>query len=230
MFEDDYSWLPKMDKIIFVPGEKYLIKSGNNWETLIFLKFDPEHTLDGWGHNTESKSYEAYIFKNPDGYGSTTFGKEYLENLASDGLVKIYDENFNWKTDLKIKKISLNEKGLPILKTGFIILFENGIDIKETYPLQKKLFELGFKWYNKKNGELLKTSDIDSKIFTIECLNWKTSDKRYSGMDANQRDKKLLLISTYKNIDTEKDKERRLSIAYDHDVEVVDGYDLISKI
>lgn len=230
MFEEDYSWLPEMNKLIFVPGEKYLIKSGNNWETLIFSEFDPEHTLDTWGYSSESKSYEAYIFKNPDGYGSTTFGKEYLENLASNGLVKIYDEKFNWKTDLKIKKISLNEKGLPILKTGFIILFENGINIEETYSLQKKLFELGFKWYNKNAKKVLTPKEVNSKIFTIECLNWKTSDSRYSSMDANQRDKKLLLISTYKNIDNEKDKERRLSIVYDHDVEVIDGYDLISKI
>lgn len=228
MYEEDYSWVQLPSKIEFVPNKKYLIKSGNNWETMIFVKFDPKHSIENWGD--EKGTYEAYVFKSVDGYGTSTFGKSYLENLASEGLVKMYDENFNWKTELKIKKAELNEKRQPILKTGFIILFENGIDIEETYPLQKKLFELGFKWYNKNGKKLLTPKEVDSKIFTIECLNWKTSDKRYSGMDANQRDKKLLLISTYKNIDGEKDKERRLSIAYDHDVEVIDGYDLISKI
>ena len=49
-------------------------------------------------------------------------------------------------------------------------------------------------------------------------------------MDADQRDKKLLLISSYKNLENERDKERKLSIVYDHNVEVIDGYDLISKI
>ena len=225
MFEDDYSWLPEMDKLIFVPGKKYLIKSGNNWETLIFLKFDPEYTTDYGGRG----SYEAYVFTDVNGHGHAAFGKSYLEDLTSKGLVKVFKEDFSWKDDLKIKKVGLNEMGQPILKTGFIILFENGIGIEQTYPLQKKLFELGFKWYHKKNGVRLTTREVDS-IFTIECFNWNTSDTRYSSMDADQRDKKLLLISSYKNLENERDKERKLSIVYDHNVEVIDGYDLISKI
>ena len=211
MFEDDYSWLPEMDKLIFVPGKKYLIKSGNNWETLTFLKFDPEYTTDYGSRG----SYEAYVFTDRNGYGHAAFGKSYLEDLASKGLVKVFKEGFSWKDELHIQKGSLDGKGLPILKGNFVILFYDGIDVEKTYDLQKKLFQLGFSWYSKLGQNLLTNKEVDTKIFTIESLNWDTKKYTYDKMGANQRDKKLLLVSTFKNLDNDRDKERRLSFVYD---------------
>jgi hypothetical protein len=228
---DDYDWVlnpEEIKKIDFVPGRKYAIKSGNNWDILIFQKFDPEHRLDFY-QNNNNETYEAYVFKDEDGYSTSTFGKSHLEDLASKGLVKVFKEGFSWKNELHIQKSSLDSKGLPVLKGNFIILFYNGIDIKETYKLQKKLFKLGFSWYEL-GQNLLTNKEVDSKIFTIESLNWDTTKYTYEKMDANQRNKKLLLISTFKNLDDDRDKERRLSFVHDHDIEVIDGYDLLSKI
>jgi hypothetical protein len=47
-------------------------------------------------------------------------------------------------------------------------------------------------------------------------------------MDANQRNKKLLLVSTVKNLDNDREKEKRLSFVFDHDIEVIDGYSLLN--
>ena len=228
-YEDDYSWLPGLEKINFIPGRKYAIKAGNNWDFYIFKKFDPEHKLDYSFNNRRrnNETYEAYLFTDILGNGKIVLGKSYLEDLASQGLVKVFDENFSWKNELHIKKGSLDKKGLPILKGNFIILFYDGIDIKKTYGLQKKLFKLGFSWYNL-GQNLLTNKEIDSKIFTIESLNWDTTKSTYDKMDANQRDRKLLLVSTFKNLDDDREKERRLSFVHDHNIEVIDGYSLLN--
>jgi len=228
MYEDDYSWLPSLEEEIkFVPGKKYLIKDGNNWNVLIFVKYDPEYLLSGF--RDIKGTYEAYIFKSVDGYDTSTFGRSHLEKLATKGYIKPYDADFNWFSELNVKKASLDSKGRPILNGDFVILFENGVKVEETYDLQKKLFQLGFKWYRKKSG-VITSKDVDFKIFTIESLNWDTSLYSYNNMDAQQRDKKLLLLSSYIDLENEREKERKLSYIFDHDVEVIDGYDLISKI
>ena len=229
MYEDDYSWLPSLEEEIkFVPGKKYLIKDGNNWNVLIFVKYDPEYLLSGF--RDIKGTYEAYIFKSVDGYDTSTFGRSHLEKLATKGYIKPYDADFNWFSELNVKKASLDSKSRPILNGNFVILFQNGVEPEKTYDLQEKLFQLGFKWYGKKSGAIITSKDIGAKIFTIECLNWDTSLYTYSQMDSQQRDKKLLLMSRYIGLEDEREQERKLSYIFDHDVEVIDGYDLISKI
>jgi len=223
MYDDDYSWLPSLEKINFIPGRKYSIKLGNNWNVYIFKEYDPEHKTDYAGG-----TYEAYLFTDENGHGHGAFGKSYLEDLTSRGLVKVFKEGFSWKDELHIRKGSLDGKGLPILKGNFVILFYDGIDVEKTYDLQKKLFQLGFSWYSKLGYNLLTNKKVDSKIFTIESLNWDTSFDTYDQMDANQRNKKLLLVSTVKNLDNDREKERRLSFVFDHDIEVIDGYSLLN--
>lgn len=226
--DDDYSWaLPKPDeKIEFVPNRKYLIKPGNFWEVLTFIEFDPTHSVEF--NRGERQAYPAYVFKGED-KNKSYFSENYVKELATKGFIKPYDPDFNWVSNLNIKKVEINKKGQPILKGGFVILFYNGIDIVDTYSLQKKLFELGFKWYNGKQ-EILDPTQGREKILTIESFNWDTSIYSYERMDSKQRDKKLLLLSAFYSSEAEREKQLRLDFLDHHDVEVIDGYDLISRI
>jgi hypothetical protein len=117
-----------------------------------------------------------------------------------------------------------------MIKGDFVILFKNGINVESTYKLQKKLLEMGYQWYVK-GKRLITPKDVKEGIFTIESLNWDTSNKLYSRMDSTFGDRKVIMLSTMEGKETEQDKERRLNFIHDHPrVQVIDGDDLISKI
>lgn len=220
--EEDYSWLPSIDDIIdFEIGGKYHIKSGNSWETYTYVGYDPAHKMD-FGNNP-NMTYPVYIFQAQHGKSYKSEG--YVKDLIARGLIKSYDPDFNFYNELKIKKINLEN-----IRPNFIIIFKNGVDVRDTYELQKRLLDMGYTWYS--GGErLLTPKDVKNKIFTIESINWDTSNRLYSRMNATFGDRKILMLSTFEDLNTESDKERRLNFIHDHpEVQVIDGDDLLSKI
>ena len=89
---------------------------------------------------------------------------------------------------------------------------------------------MGYQWYVK-GKRLITPKDVKEDIFTIESLNWDTSNNLYSRMDSTFGDRKVIMLSTMEGKETENDKERRLNFIHDHpQVQVVDGDDLLSKI
>lgn len=221
-FEEDFSWLPSIDDVIdFEIGADYHIKSGNNWETYTYVGYDPAHEM-GFSDNPTT-TYPVYIFKAR--HGKSYKSKEYVKDLVARGLVKAYDPNFNFYQELNIKKINIEN-----LKPNFVIIFKNGVDIESTYGLQKILLDMGYTWYHR-GKRLVTPKDIKEKIFTIESVNWDISNRLYSRMNATFGDRKILMLSSFDDFETEGDKERRLNFIHDHpQVQVVDGDDLLSKI
>ena len=220
-FEEDFSWLPSIDDVIdFEIGADYHIKSGNSWETYTYVGYDPNHKMDFGNSNI---TYPVYIFKAR--HGKSYKSKEYVKDLVARGLVKAYDPNFNFYQELNIKKINIEN-----LKPNFVIIFKNGVDIESTYGLQKILLDMGYTWYHR-GKRLVTPKDIKEKIFTIESVNWDISNSLYSRMDATFGDRKILMLSSFDDLETEGDKERRLNFIHDHpQVQIVDGDDLLSKI
>jgi hypothetical protein len=221
-FEEDFSWLPSIDDVIdFEIGADYHIKSGNNWETYTYVGYDPAHKM-GFG-DTPNITYPVYIFQAKHGKSYKSEG--YVKDLVSRGLIKAYDPDFNFYKQLNVKKINIEN-----LKPNFVIIFRNGVDIQDTYDLQTKLLEMGYTWYHR--GERLITpKDVKDKIYTIESVNWDVSNSLYSRMNSTFGDRKILMLSTFDDLETEGDKERRLNFILDHpQVQVVDGDDLLSKI
>ena len=221
-FEEDFSWLPSIDDVIdFEVGADYHIKSGNNWETYTYVGYDPAHKM-GFG-DTPNITYPVYIFQAKHGKSYKSEG--YVKDLVARGLIKTYDPDFNFYKQLNVKKIDIEN-----LKPNFVIIFRNGVDIQDTYDLQTKLLEMGYTWYHR--GERLITpKDVKDKIYTIESVNWDVSNSLYSRMNSTFGDRKILMLSTFDDLETEGDKERRLNFIHDHpQVQVVDGDDLLSKI
>jgi len=221
-FEEDFSWLPSIDDVIdFEIGADYHIKSGNNWETYTYVGYDPAHKM-GFG-DTPNITYPVYIFQAKHGKSYKSEG--YVKDLVARGLIKAYDPDFNFYKQLNVKKIDIEN-----LKPNFVIIFRDGVDIQDTYDLQTKLLEMGYTWYHR--GERLITpKDVKDKIYTIESVNWDVSNRLYSRMNVTFGDRKILMLSTFDDFETEGDKERRLNFIHDHpQVQVVDGDDLLSKI
>jgi hypothetical protein len=221
-FEEDFSWLPSIDDVIdFEIGADYHIKSGNNWETYTYVGYDPAHKM-GFG-DTPNITYPVYIFQAKHGKSYKSEG--YVKDLVARGLIKAYDPDFNFYKQLNVKKINIEN-----LKPNFVIIFRNGVDVQDTYDLQTKLLEMGYTWYHR--GERLITpKDVKDKIYTIESVNWDVSNSLYSRMNSTFGDRKILMLSTFDDLETEGDKERRLNFILDHpQVQVVDGDDLLSKI
>ena len=221
-FEEDFSWLPSIEDVIdFEIGADYHIKSGNNWETYTYVGYDPVHNM-GFSDNPTT-TYPVYIFKAR--HGKSYKSKEYVKDLVARGLVKVYDPNFNFYQELNIKKINIEN-----LKPNFVIIFKNGVDVEATYGLQKILLDMGYTWYHR-GKRLITPKDVKNKIFTIESVNWDVSNRLYSRMNATFGDRKILMLSSFDDLETEMDKERRLNFIHDHpEVQVVDGDDLLSKI
>jgi len=227
-FEEDFSWLPSIDDVIdFEVGGKYHIKSGNNWETYTYVGYDPAHKM-GFGDNFSSQlnpniTYPVYIFQAK--HGKSYKSKGYVKDLVARGLVKVYDPNFNFYQELNLKKINVEN-----LKPNFVIIFRSGVDVQDTYDLQTKLLEMGYTWYHR-GKRLITPKDVKNKIFTIESVNWDVSNNLYSRMNATFGDRKILMLSSFDDLETEGDKERRLNFIHDHpQVQVVDGDNLLSKI
>jgi len=227
-FEEDFSWLPSIDDVIdFEVGGKYHIKSGNSWETYTYVGYDPAHKM-GFGDNFSSQlnpniTYPVYIFQAK--HGKSYKSKGYVKDLVARGLVKVYDPNFNFYQELNVKKINVEN-----LKPNFVIIFRSGVDVQDTYDLQTKLLEMGYTWYHR-GKRLITPKDVKNKIFTIESVNWDVSNNLYSRMNATFGDRKILMLSSFDDLETEGDKERRLNFIHDHpQVQVVDGDNLLSKI
>jgi hypothetical protein len=221
-FEDDYSWLPNLEEPVLIKDQEYFIKSGNNWELMTYVGFDPKHEVD-FRDQADGLTYPVHIFKNK--YGTSYKSVSYVEELVSKGFVKYYDSEFNFYQELKIKKINIQN-----LRPNFVIIFKNGVDVTKTYRLQEELLRMGYKWHSK-GKRVITPNDIKEKVFTIESLNWDTSNRLYTRMDSTFGDRKIIMLSTMENKETEQDKERRLNFIHDHPrVQVIDGDDLISKI
>ena len=223
-YEDDYSWLPSVDDVInFVVDAKYHIKSGNNWETYTYVGYDPKHTITSSRGQEEDLTYPVYVFQAE--HGKSFKSKEYVNDLVSRGLIKSYGDDFSYSKELNIKKVNIDG-----IRPNFVIIFENGVDVEETYGLQERLLEIGYTWYGKGN-RLITPKDVKDKIFTFESVNWDISNNLYSRMDATFGDRKILMMSTFESLKTENDKERRLNFILDHpQVQVIDGDDLLTKI
>lgn len=221
-FEEDYSWLPSIDDIIdFEVDGKYHIKSNNNWETYTYVGYDPKHRMDFGGG--KSQTYPVYIFQAQHGKSYKSEG--YVKDLVARGLVKQYDPNFNYRKQLNIKNVNIDN-----IRPNFVIIFKNGVDVQSTYELQERLLDMGYTWYHR-GKRLITPKDIKEKIFTIESVNWDVSNSLYSRMDASFGDRKILMLSTFDGLETENDKERRLNFILDHpQVQVIDGDNLLSKI
>jgi len=216
---DDFGWLDLDEP--FVVGANYYIKDGNSWELYEYKGFDPKHVVDAF--DKDKKSYPVHIFKTK--YGTSYKSVPYVEELVSRNLIKPYEEDFNFYQQLNIKKINLEN-----LKPNFVIVFKNGINVQETYELQERLLEMGYTWYHRGRG-LLTDKDVSDNIFTIESVNWDTSNRLYSRMNATFGDKKILMLSALDDSEDDSNKERRLNFIHDHpEVQVIDGDDLLSKI
>jgi hypothetical protein len=228
MSMEDFDWLPNIDDPLdFSIGQTYHIKSGNNWETMEYVGFDPKHKVS-FRDRQDGLTYPVFMFKNK--YGTSNMSQGHVEDLARKGMIKFFDPEFNFYKELNIKKVGVDTNGFPMIKSDFVILFKNGINVESTYELQKKLLEMGYQWYVK-GKRLITPKDVKEDIFTIESLNWDTSNNLYSRMDSTFGDRKIIMLSTMENKETEQDKERRLNFIHDHPrVQVINGDDLISKI
>lgn len=222
---DDFGWLDLDEP--FVVGAKYYIKDGNLWELYEYKGFDPAHKM-GFGDNFSSQlnpniTYPVHIFKTK--YGTSYKSVPYVEELVSRNLIKPYEEDFNFYQQLNIKKINLEN-----LKPNFVIIFKNGVNVQDTYELQERLLEMGYTWYHR-GKRLLTDKDVSGNIFTIESVNWDTSNRLYSRMNATFGDRKILMLSTLDGSEDDSNKERRLNFIHDHpEVQVIDGDDLLSKL
>ena len=216
---DDFGWLDLDEP--FVVGANYYIKDGNSWELYEYKGFDPKHVVDTY--DKDKKTYPVHIFKTK--YGTSYKSVPYVEELVSRNLIKPYEEDFNFYQQLNIKKINLEN-----LKPNFVIIFKNGVNVQDTYELQERLLEMGYTWYHR--GErLLTDKDVSDNIFTIESVNWDTSNRLYSRMNTTFGDRKILMLSTLDDSEDDSNKERRLNFIHDHpEVQVIDGDDLLSKI
>ena len=216
---EDFGWLDLDEP--FVVGANYYIKDGNSWELYEYKGFDPKHVVDAY--DKDKKTYPVHIFKTK--YGTSYKSVPYVEELVSRNLIKPYEEDFNFYQQLNIKKINLEN-----LKPNFVIVFKNGINVQETYELQERLLEMGYTWYHR--GErLLTDKDVSDNIFTIESVNWDTSNRLYSRMNTTFGDRKILMLSTLDDSEDDSNKERRLNFIHDHpEVQVIDGDDLLSKL
>ena len=222
-YEDDYSWLPSIDDVInFVVGAKYHIKSGNNWETYTYVGYDPKHTISSRDRE-DGLTYPVYVFQAEHGKSFKSEG--YVKDLVSRGLVRSYGDDFSYSKELNIKKVNIDG-----IRPNFVIIFENGVDVEETYGLQERLLEMGYTWYHR--GErLLTDKDVSDNIFTIESVNWDTSNRLYSRMNTTFGDRKILMLSTLDDSEDDSNKERRLNFIHDHpQVQVIDGDNLLTKI
>jgi hypothetical protein len=215
---DDFGWLDLDEP--FVVGANYYIKDGNSWELYEYKGFDPKHVVDAY--DKDKKTYPVHIFKTK--YGTSYKSVPYVEELVSRNLIKPYEEDFNFYQQLNIK-INLEN-----LKPNFVIVFKNGVNVQDTYELQERLLEMGYTWYHR--GErLLTDKDVSDNIFTIESVNWDTSNRLYSRMNTTFGDRKILMLSTLDDSEDDSNKERRLNFIHDHpEVQVIDGDDLLSKI
>ena len=222
-FEEDYSWLPSVDDTLgFEVGDKYHIKSGNNWETYTYVGYDPKHTIPQ-SDERDNLTYPVYIFKSEHSKSYKSEG--YVKDLVARGLIKQYDPNFNYRKGLNIKNVNPES-----IKPNFVIIFKNGVDVQSTYELQERLLDMGYTWYHR-GKRLITPKDIKEKIFTIESVNWDVSNSLYSRMDSTFGDRKILMLSTFDGLKTESDKERRLNFILDHpQVQVIDGDNLLTKI
>jgi len=222
MDSNDFSWLPSLDlDEPFVVGAKYYIRDGNAWELYEYKGYDPNHKV--WLDDPNDTTYPVHIFKTQN--GTSYKSVPYIEDLVSRDLIKPYEEDFDVYQNFKIQKVNIND-----IKSDFVILFKNGISIEETYNLQNELLKRGYSWYSK-GKRLLTTDDVSGLIFTIECLNWDTSNPLYKGMNSTFGDRKILMLSTFDNISSESEKQRRLNLIQDHPkVKVIDGDNLLSKI
>lgn len=216
---EDFGWLDLDEP--FVVGAKYYIKDGNSWELYEYKGFDPKHVVDAF--DKDKKSYPVHIFKTK--YGTSYKSVPYVEELVSRNLIKPYEEDFNFYQQLNIKKINPEN-----LKPNFVIVFKNGVNVQDTYELQERLLEMGYTWYHI-GRRLLTDKDVNGNIFTIESVNWDTSNPLYSRMNATFGDRKVLMLSTLDGSEDNSNKERRLNFIHDHPkVQVIDGDDLLSKI
>ena len=216
---EDFGWLDLDEP--FVVGAKYYIKDGNSWELYEYKGFNPKHVVDAY--SKDKKTYPVHIFKTK--YGTSYKSVPYVEELVSRNLIKLYEEDFNFYQQLNIKKINLEN-----LKPNFVIIFKNGVNVQDTYELQERLLEMGYTWYHR-GKRLLTNKDVSGNIFTIESVNWDTSNRLYSRMNATFGDRKILMLSTLDAFENDSNKERRLNFIHDHpEVQVIDGDDLLSKI
>lgn len=231
---DDFEWMGEIPSD-FIPGQKYTIKSGNNWETEIFVGFVPNYKHD---YDGETYEYEMYKFKSPEGNSTSHMSKKHVDDLVSKGLVRIFDEEFNFESLMEFG--SLND----IEGRNFAIYFREGVSLEDTIPIQEELFKRGFKWSGIGQEPLTSIKAKNNKpILLIESINWDNDDKRYNRMPNDMRDKKELLFvnqpetvrwhtvgsPSYKNY-MEKEKERSTNELVHHNAIVVDGNKLLNKL
>lgn len=222
---NDFDWIELDESVIFLKNEIYHIKDGNNWTDYKFIDYIPEYK-PSFGDGT----YPVYCFECLEYCSYSYKSVSYVEELCSKNLIRYYNPNFNYYNELNVKKVELDSNSIPLIQPNFVIIFRNGVDVKDTQLLQNLLFGMGYTWINK-GDNLIGSEEVKHKILTLESLNWDTSNYLYSGMDSTFGDNKILMLSTLEGIECERDKERRLNFIHNHpQIHVIDGDDLLSKI
>lgn len=236
---EDFNWMKSVSDDL-IPGQKYMIKSGNNWSEYEFVEFDPDYDYE-FDHG-EYRSMEVYKFKHNS--GTAMMSKSHIEDLKSKGFVRIQDGEFSFESMFRWGNINDIDNG-----DSFAIYFRDGVKIDDTFPIQEILLKKGFRFYSKEGGrEYLTSSDLgeNQTILLFESINWDTKHKSmgvypYSNMDPKQRDKKLLLIAKYpdgvswtNNYFSEEllrnEIERSTNEWPHHNAIVIDGHKLLNEL
>jgi hypothetical protein len=231
---EDFNWMKQVSDDL-IPGQKYFIKSGNNWDVYEFVEYDPEYDYE-YDHN-EYTTMEVYKFKQDS--GTSMMSKSHIEDLKSKGLVRIYEEDFSFESLFNWGPLN------DIEGRSFAIYFRDGIQLNDTLPIQKKLFEMGFKFWGTDSYLTNEIAEHDKDILLIESINWDTKHKSggiypYAKMDPKQRDKKLLLFvgypdgmgwrSTYSEHTLRREIERNTNELVHHNAVVIDGHKLLKEL
>jgi len=229
---EDFEWMGEIPST-FIPGQKYTIKSGNNWDTQEFVEFVPNYKHE---HDGEVYEYEMYKFKSVKGHSTSHMSKQHVDDLVAKGLVRIFEEDFNFESLLDFG--TLND----IDGRNFAIYFRDGISLDDTIPIQEELFKRGFSWSGVGQKPLTSVRAKNNKpILLIESINWDNTDSRYKNMPNNMRDEKKLLFANFPEYERwhtpgldndylEKEKERSTNELTHHNALVIDGHKLLSNL
>ncbi len=215
---EDLDWIRKIESDL-IPGASYFIQSDNGvyWvpETFVGKEWDEEYNM------------EMYKFSE---IGSDTSNHRmsinYVKSLIKSGKIRPYDPN--WTI---LNEVNFSDDINDIEKGNFMIYFKGGTHIEQTIKIQEFLAKKGFSFYGKKVGDIISSRETNERIEMIDSINWDTSNKTYSNMDNDMRDKKKLLFSTKDNFtfkSEEKNNQRRFKVAIDHDAIVINGNKYLS--
>lgn len=196
---DDWEWAREIPKTLLTVGGKYDFRTTDcYWETYEYSGLD-------------DRGFK--VFKHDNAIRSISL--KTLEEYIEEGSFRIPVPGWKIEDDLRFGTFDDIDTG------NFIILFKKDTTIEETEPIQKLLFDKGFKFPG--GGREHFMDDPNKIITTIDSINWDTTNSMYSRMPNDFRDLKILLLSASKLRSTYCD-------AVNNDAIIIDGDELLKTL